>query len=212
MGSETASTNRASHWDTVYGTREESQLSWHQDDPALSLSLIREFCPPGGRIIDVGGGSSLLACRLVEAGYQDVAVLDVSESALRAARKRCGDPARRVRWMVSDATAPAGSPQEPYDLWHDRAAFHFLVDPRDRRRYVDRAAASVKPGGHAIIATFAPEGPPQCSGLPVRRYDAAGLAREFAPAFALVRPLVEKHVTPWGKEQAFVYAVLRRAG
>ncbi len=201
---------RAAHWEAVYGSRGETQLSWHQDEPALSLALVRELCPgpDGGRIIDVGGGTSLLACRLAEAGYEDVTVLDVSNAALLRAQVRCGDPGRRVRWQAGDVTrAPL---PERVDLWHDRAAFHFLVDPRDRRRYVARAAECVRPGGYAVVATFATDGPPRCSGLPVRRYDAAGLAAEFAPAFSVVKSTREMHVTPWGQAQSFVYVVLRR--
>jgi 2-polyprenyl-3-methyl-5-hydroxy-6-metoxy-1,4-benzoquinol methylase len=202
------SLDRKSHWEGVYRAKDESQLSWHQDDPRLSLDLVREHCPRGGRVIDVGGGSSILAGGLVAGGFDDVTVLDISDAALQRARQRAGEAGRQVHWVAADvlSTPPLGQ----FDLWHDRAVFHFLTNADDRRQYVQRVRESVRPGGHVVIATFAPEGPEQCSGLPVRRYGDAALAAEFGREFLLIKSLHEAHVTPWGKAQAFVYVVLQR--
>jgi SAM-dependent methyltransferase len=208
MPAEARPVDRRTHWEGIYGTKEESQLSWHQDDPKTSLALIGEFCPAGGRVVDVGGGTSLLAAGLVSAGYRDVTVLDISDRAIRRAQERAGAPLPGVRWIAADVTS--APPPGVFDLWHDRALFHFLTDPEDRRRYVEHAGAAVRPGGHVIVATFAVDGPEQCSGLPVQRYDGRTLSAAFATAFAPVRSLREMHVTPWGRPQAFVYVVLQR--
>ena len=158
-------------------------------------------------MIDVGGGSSPLASRLLEAGYA-VAVLDVSEAALDRAKARMGAPAIGVEWIVADLTEVGDVGR--FDLWHDRAVFHFLTDPADRAKYVALLSRTVPPGGHAVIATFAPDGPEQCSGLPVRRYDARSLTRELGPGFTLLKSVPEAHRTPWGVAQSFQYSVFRR--
>lgn len=200
--------DRKSHWEGVYRAKDESQLSWHQDDPRASLDLIRECCSTGSRVIDVGGGTSLLASKLVEAGCGDVTVLDISEAALQRGRQRAGVAGMKVRWLAGDVLS--SPPLGRFDLWHDRAVFHFLTNVDDRRHYVQRVRESLKPGGHVVIAAFAPDGPEQCSNLPVRRYDEAALAAEFGPEFALIQSRREAHMTPWGKPQAFVYVVLQR--
>lgn len=205
--SDEITTPRAAHWEAVYGTKPDGELSWHQDEPEPSLGLIREWAPPGGRVIDVGGGNSILAGRLVAMGFE-VTVLDVSAAAVERGRARLGDPGRKVRWIVADV---AEAPElQQVDLWHDRAAFHFLTDAPDRRRYLEVAQRTVRPGGHLVIGTFASDGPPACSGLPVERYDEPALAAAFAPAFTLVQALQSTHVTPWGKPQSFLFAVLAR--
>jgi 2-polyprenyl-3-methyl-5-hydroxy-6-metoxy-1,4-benzoquinol methylase len=194
----------------VYRTKDESQVSWHQDEPAPSLTLVREFARPGGAVIDVGGGSSVLAGRLAAQGF-DVTVLDIAPAALDRARARIGDPAvsGRIRWIVGDVTgiADVGT----FDVWHDRAVFHFLTSEADRRRYIGLAARSVRPGGHLVIGTFALDGPEKCSGLAVQRYGEAALAAAFSPHFTIVRSMIETHTTPWGKTQPFFFAVLRRS-
>jgi SAM-dependent methyltransferase len=200
---------RAQHWETVYSTKGDEELSWFQHAPAMSLALIRRIHPTPRSAIDVGGGQSGLASELLRLGVEDVSVLDISSSALERARKRLGQDADRVRWIVGDALEARDL---RVHLWHDRAVFHFLTDEEDRRRYVAAASTSVLPGGHAIIATFAPTGPEKCSGLLVRRYDADALAAEFADGFTLVESATETHATPWGKAQDFTYALLRRRG
>ena len=203
--------DRRSHWEAVYLEKDEPQLSWHQDDPALSLELVSKLCPEGGAVLDVGGGTSLLASRLAARG-REVTVLDLSGAALRRAQERSGPAGGRVRWVVGDVCGPSWQASGPFDVWHDRAVFHFLADPEDRRTYALRVRESVRPGGHVVVATFAPDGPERCSGLPVQRYDADALASELAPGLTLVASRREVHTTPWGSQQAFTYAVLRREG
>lgn len=159
-------------------------------------------------IIDVGGGASRLVDALLQDGYRDIAVLDLSANALAAAKKRIGPAASTVDWIVADATT--WRPTRTYDVWHDRAAFHFLTDPRDRVAYVERLRSAVRPGGHVIIATFAPDGPEKCSGLPVLRHDSASLAAELGPEFELIETRSETHHTPWDSTQAFQFSRFRQ--
>jgi len=196
------------HWDDVYRTKDDAQLSWHQDEPAISLQLVREHATTDSHILDVGGGCSLLAARLLSLGYRHVAVLDIAPSAIERARTRIGPMRDRIRWIVGDITKAADLGD--IDLWHDRAVFHFLTQSMQRENYISVMRASLRPGGHAVFATFGLNGPEQCSGLPVVRYDAAMLRGEFGPGFKLVATCDEDHVTPWGRTQAFTYTVLRR--
>ena len=165
------------------------------------------MCAPAGRVIDVGGGTSQLAARLVQRSYH-VAVLDISEAAIRRARDRAGVGADAIEWIVADVTAITDVGR--FDAWHDRAVFHFLTGAADRGKYVALLEHTIRAGGHAIIATFAPEGPPRCSGLDVCRYDPQSLARELGEGLALVKSVPETHLTPWGKPQSFQYSLLRR--
>ncbi|MBL8765266.1 MAG: class I SAM-dependent methyltransferase [Phycisphaerae bacterium] len=199
---------RREHWETVYQTKKDAELSWFQDQPTLSLAKIGAMRPLPRRVIDVGGGQSALAGQLLGLGVEQVTVLDISGAAIQRGRERLGAQADRVRWITADVLE-AGDLGE-FDLWHDRAVFHFLTKREDRSAYAARAAAAVIPGGSMIVATFALEGPPKCSGLDVCRYDAAALAREFAPFFEPVSATTEVHRTPWGSSQAFTYAVFRR--
>ncbi|WP_025032703.1 class I SAM-dependent methyltransferase [Bradyrhizobium sp. DOA9] len=205
--------DRSTHWDQVYATKGEAEVSWYQDSPAISLAMIRAAASDRGSdrdlaIIDIGGGASRLVDALLQGGYRDIAVLDLSANALEAAKKRIGQAASTVDWIVADATT--WRPARTYDVWHDRAAFHFLTDPRDRAAYVERLRSAVKPGGHVIIATFAPDGPEKCSGLPVQRHDSASLAAELGRDFVLVETRSETHQTPWGSTQAFQFSRFRR--
>jgi 2-polyprenyl-3-methyl-5-hydroxy-6-metoxy-1,4-benzoquinol methylase len=202
-------TDREAHWEDVYSTRAETGVSWYQDEPRLSLELIGAVAPPtGGRIIDVGGGASVLVDRLLDLPFGEIAVLDISETALGKAKARLGERARQVRWVAADVTGV--SELGTFDVWHDRAVFHFLTDPADRRSYVDLARRTVPGGGHLVIATFAEDGPPRCSNLDVCRYNARSLASELGEDFSLVREARETHTTPWGSSQAFCYGVFRR--
>jgi SAM-dependent methyltransferase len=202
-------TDRKSHWETVYSTKAETGVSWYQEEPRLSLELIGAIAPArGGRIIDVGGGASVLVDRLLDLPFEEIAVLDISETALGKARARLGERAGQVRWVVADVTeAPELG---TFDVWHDRAVFHFLNDPDDRRSYVELARKTVPEGGHLVIATFADNGPKRCSDLDICRYNARSLASELGQRFSLVREASETHRTPWGSSQAFFYGVFRR--
>lgn len=204
-------TNRKSHWETVYSTKAENEVSWFQDDPAPSLELIDRVQPaPDAAVVDIGGGASRLVDRLLARGFRDVTVLDISASALDVAKARLGARARDVQWIVADVTA--WQPARRFDLWHDRAAFHFLVDPADRAAYVACLTQALAPGGHAIIATFAEDGPEKCSGLPVNRYDPDGLAKELGGAFALVDSRRHDHSTPWNSNQRFRFSMFQKRG
>jgi SAM-dependent methyltransferase len=202
-------TDRKTHWEQVYSTKPEAGVSWYQDDPRLSLELIGAVASAGGgRIIDVGAGASVLVDRLLDLPFGEIAALDISETALGKARARLGERAEQVRWVVADVTeAPALG---TFDVWHDRAVFHFLTDPDDRRSYAELARVTVPGGGHLIIATFADDGPRRCSDLDVCRYNARSLASELAEGFSLVREARETHTTPWGSSQAFFYGIFKR--
>ncbi|UWU92981.1 trans-aconitate 2-methyltransferase [Bradyrhizobium sp. CB1015] len=203
--------DRSTHWDHVYATKGEAEVSWYQDSPAISLAMIRAAgSDRDTAIIDIGGGASRLVDALLQDGYRDVAVLDLSANALETAKKRIGQAASTVDWIVADATT--WRPARTYDVWHDRAAFHFLTEPRDRAAYVERLRSAVKPGGHVIIATFAPDGPEKCSGLPVQRHDSASLAAELGREFELLESRSETHHTPWNSTQAFQFSRFRRRG
>ncbi len=172
--------SRRSHWENVYAGKGEDQVSWFQETPALSLELIElAGARPDFGIIDIGGGASRLVDHLVARGYADVTVLDLSAAALAAARSRMGEAADRVTWIAADVTQ--WEPSRSYDVWHDRAAFHFLNAPEDQPAYVARLSRALRPGGHAIIGTFALDGPERCSGLAVSRYDAERLGRNAGP-------------------------------
>lgn len=193
------------HWERVYQTKSADQVSWFQEHAARSLEIIRSIgARPESRIIDVGGGASTLVDDLLGEGFKDISVLDLSASALEVARKRLGAKGDGVKWIAGDILH-APLPKQAYDIWHDRAVFHFLTDPADRQAYVQQVMKSVTPGGHVIVATFSPDGPEQCSGLPVARYSHDQLHGEFGPAFELVDRASEEHRTPWGSVQHFIY-------
>jgi ubiquinone/menaquinone biosynthesis C-methylase UbiE len=197
------------HWDRIYANNAANAVSWFQDNPAPSLELIAAAgATPATKVIDVGGGASRLVDSLLGMGFHSLTVLDVSAAALDAAKTRLGAEAKKVRWLVADATAWE-PPAAAYDLWHDRAAFHFLTDERDRTAYVARLIRAVRPGGHAIIATFAPDGPERCSGLPVVRYDGQSLGRALGNDFELIETRRHEHRTPQGVAQPFQFALFR---
>lgn len=198
-----------SHWETVYTTKGETEVSWFQENPAPSLELIDLARPtPQSAIVDIGGGASRLVDSLIARGFRHVTVLDISQAALEAAKARLGERAGQVQWVVADVTT--WSSAQTFDIWHDRAAFHFLIDPADRSAYVARMKQAVRPGGHVIIGTFAIDGPEKCSGLPVNRYDAASLAKELGEGFELVDSRRHDHSTPWDSTQAFQFCIFRR--
>ena len=196
--------DRRQHWETVYDNKTADRVSWFQLHAASSLRLIEGCADKDAHIIDVGGGASVLVDDLLDAGYRNLTVLDLAESALAASRARLGARAQTVQWIAADITR-AELPAARYDVWHDRAVFHFLTDPADRERYVAQVLKSVKPGGHVIVATFGPGGPLQCSGLDVMRYAPDALHAEFGATFRLLGHQTEIHHTPTGQEQEFVY-------
>jgi SAM-dependent methyltransferase len=201
--------DRKAHWESVYSTKGETGVSWYQSEPRLSLELIRAVAPSArGRIIDVGGGASVLVDRLLDLPFEKIAVLDISEAALSKAKSRLGERARRVEWIAADITE--AEPLGTFDIWHDRAVFHFLTDAADRRKYVELARQTVPEGGHLIIASFADDGPKRCSDLDVCRYNAETMGAELGEGFSLIREAREMHTTPWGSSQAFFYGVFRR--
>jgi len=194
-----------SHWDHIYQTKKPSQLSWFRPHLEKSLELILSAAPdPAAQIIDVGAGESTLVDDLLARGYRHINLLDISESALAVTRRRLGERAAQITWLAGDVTT-IDLPSQHYDLWHDRAVFHFLTSIADRQAYVRQVAHSVKSGGHVIVASFGPEGPQKCSGLDVVRYDPASLHNEFGPHFQLLHHLTEHHMTPAGALQQFVY-------
>jgi SAM-dependent methyltransferase len=202
--------DRRAHWEGVYTTKPSTEVSWYQAEPARSLELLAEAgAGPDSAVVDVGGGDSTLVDAVLARGLGRMTVLDISGAALARARARLGARADEVTWIESDVTR-AALPPGAFDVWHDRAVFHFLTERDDRTRYAAVAAAAVRPGGTLLLATFAPDGPTRCSGLPVERYDPEGLARELGDAFTLVRGFGDVHRTPTGGEQRFTVAVLRR--
>lgn len=197
------------HWEQVYSTKATDSVSWFQEHANLSLDLIRSTgVGKDAGIIDVGGGASVLVDDLLEDGFTDLSVLDLSAAALNEARKRLGEKESRVRWIEADIT-DVDLPAQRYDIWHDRAVFHFLTEPEQRAAYVRTVMRSVKPGGHVIVATFAENGPLKCSDLPVMRYSAGELHDQFGDAFKLLAHCTEQHHTPAGKVQPFVYCYCR---
>lgn len=199
------------HWEQVYTTKATSGVSWFQEHARQSVQLIaRAGLARDAGIIDVGGGASTLVDDLLDEGYTKVTVLDLSEAALAASQSRLGQRTDDVSWLVGDITRMK-LPRHAYDVWHDRAVFHFLTMPQEREAYVQAVLRAVKPGGHVIVATFAEDGPEKCSGLPVMRYSADGLHAEFGAPFTLLQQEREEHHTPLGTVQQFIYCLCRKA-
>lgn len=200
------------HWENIYKTKGPTEVSWYQVRPETSLRLIeRAASDKASAIIDIGGGDSTLVDHLLADGYTNVAVLDISEEALKRAILRVGRAAaEQVGWFEADIT-DIDLTANQFDVWHDRAVFHFLTEPEARQHYVETVRRSVKPGGHVIVATFATDGPKQCSGLDVRRYDPDSLHDEFGQDFELLDSVRETHQTPFGTEQKFIYCDCRKS-
>jgi ubiquinone/menaquinone biosynthesis C-methylase UbiE len=196
--------NRQEHWNRVYQTKAPDDVSWFQTQPAISLQLIEATgIGKDEGIIDVGGGASVLVDCLIEAGFTKVAVVDISAAALEHAQQRLAKCASSVEWCEADVTT--FHPPRRFGLWHDRAVFHFLTDPEDRKKYVETLRRTLIPSGHVIIATFAIDGPLKCSGLEVARYDAPSICAALGAGFQLVEQVDETHTTPWDTKQKFSY-------
>jgi 2-polyprenyl-3-methyl-5-hydroxy-6-metoxy-1,4-benzoquinol methylase len=199
--------SRHEHWEKIYATKQPNEVSWTQEHPNTSLTLIHESgIPKSAKIIDVGGGDSRLVDHLLDEGFSDITVLDISEQAIERAKQRLGERAANVKWIASDITE--FQPTEKYDLWHDRAAFHFLIAQEEIDRYIKLVEQYVT--GHLIIATFSVTGPLKCSGLEVHRYSEGSLADCFGNSFMLEHALREDHTTPFGTQQNFVFCLMSR--
>jgi SAM-dependent methyltransferase len=204
------SAGRQAHWENVYGAKGEKEVSWFQERPTISLDLIEATgVAKDAPILDIGAGASRLVDALLDQGFESLTILDLSEKALATTRARLGRKAANVRWIVADVTK--WQPAATYDVWHDRAAFHFLMEPHDRAAYAERLRAAVRLGGHVIIGTFAPDGPERCSGLPVMRHDAVSLSETFGRSFELMESRRHDHQTPTGGVQRFQFSRFRRA-
>jgi SAM-dependent methyltransferase len=198
----------AGPWQFTYQHKDPRELSWFQREPVMSLALLEAArLQPGSAVVDVGGGASTLADHLLTRGVTDVTVLDIAEAALQASLARLGDGARTVTWLAQDLLS--WTPTRRYDLWHDRAVYHFLTDPADRDEYQAVLDAALSPGGHVVIGTFAEDGPQSCSGLPVARYGPRTLAQQFH-GYAVITADREEHHTPTGSIQPFTWLLLRR--
>ncbi len=205
----TAAMDRQQHWERIHGAKAPADVSWYRPHLERSLAFIEGAgLARNARIIDVGGGASTLVDDLLDRGYDDVTVLDISSAAIDRAKERLGARANAVTWLVGDITT-IELPKHRYDFWHDRAVFHFLTDPEARLRYTAAVRRSLKIDGHIVVATFGPSGPEKCSGLDVVRYSADGLHEQFGGQFRKVGSCTEFHTTPWGAEQEFMYCYCR---
>lgn len=201
--------NKKTHWETVYETKSDQQVSWYREHLDNSLQLIlKTKVGKEAAIIDVGGGSSTLADDLLENGFADVSVLDISAAALKKSQERLGNRAAQTEWIEADITE-VSLPENHYDVWHDRAVFHFLTDENDRKKYVELVMRSLKVGGHIIVASFGENGPQKCSGLDVVRYNPETMHSEFGKNFKLVKSITETHETPFQTTQEFIYCYCR---
>ena len=197
-----------SHWERIYTEKAPTGVSWYRSHLETSFSLIERIASKDSSIIEVGGGEATLVDDLLSHGYRNLTVLDISLKAIEDNKKRLGDTSERVCWLVADIRH-AELPRSAYDVWHDRAVFHFLTKESDRAAYVRQVAHALKPGGHVIMSTFGPEGPTKCSGLDVVRYDAKSLHGEFGVHFHLLESLKELHETPFGTVQQFLYCLCK---
>lgn len=209
VGSKPVVVDAKAHWESVYRTKQPDQVSWFQQEPTLSLDMIsRAKSDARARIIDVGGGASSMVDALLRKGYSDITVLDISAAALAHARERLGVGGASVRWLAADVLT-ARLDDAAFEVWHDRAVFHFLTSAADRDGYVKQLRAALRPGGHAVIATFAEDGPARCSGLEVARYSPEALHGALGADFEPIANAREQHVTPAGASQSFVYGLFR---
>jgi 2-polyprenyl-3-methyl-5-hydroxy-6-metoxy-1,4-benzoquinol methylase len=201
--------DRTQHWENVYQTKNSTEVSWYEPDPKQSLDLILQVAGESrGRVLDVGGGQSFLVDRLLDAGFSHVAVLDISQTAIEATKARLGERASQVEWIVADITQRDALGE--FDVWHDRAVFHFITVPDDRRHYVELLRRSLPIGGHFVVGTFAKGGPEKCSGLTICQYDVATMQTELGPSFEPVECSEYMHTTPTGKPQKFFFGIYKR--
>ena len=197
------------HWENVFSTKTEKEVSWFQPYPKTSMSFIELFnLPLDSTIIDIGGGDSHFVDALLEKGYKNVTVLDISENAINRAKLRLGDKAKYVNWIVSDVTA--FQPKDTFNFWHDRAAFHFLTSDNEIYKYVDIAEKSIKQGGVFVLGTFSEQGPKKCSGLDIKQYNETSMSARFEVKFERIKCFTEDHVTPFDTVQNFQFCSFKR--
>lgn len=202
-------TQQKSHWDTIYATKQSDEVSWFQVYPKTSMEFVTLFqLQKDARIIDIGGGDSRFADALLEAGFTDVTVLDISANAIERAKARLGEKASLVKWIVTDVTE--FRPERQYDFWHDRAAFHFLVTETQSDTYAQIAAQGIAPGGYLVLGTFSESGPKKCSGLDIRQYSETSMSYKFEHDFDRIRCITEDHVTPFSTSQNFLFCSFQR--
>ena len=199
---------RKQHWEQIYNDKAFEACSWYQKTPSFSLKEVQKWTDQQSAIIDIGAGESRLTSHLFSLGYKDLSVLDISSKAIENAQANFGDQANKIRWIHSDVTDFDDS--KKYDLWHDRAAFHFLTHTNDINTYVDRATASIQPGGYAIIGAFSDQGPSRCSGIEVQQYTAESMTRCFEKSFELIEQQLQWHITPFETQQAFCFCTFKK--
>lgn len=200
---------RKKHWETIYQTKELNEVSWYQPNPETSLQFFQQLeIPVTAKIIDIGGGDSFLTDHLLDLGYQDLSVLDVSETAIERAKQRLGERAKDVKWIVSDVSD--FQPTTSYDCWHDRAAFHFLTKDVEVEKYVQMASKAITPNGKMIIGTFSEQGPKKCSGIDIRQYSETTMTDLFSRYFQKITCITADHKTPFDTTQNFVFCSFRK--
>lgn len=201
--------DKKEHWENIYGTKKKDEVSWYEPSPRISMEFIHKFnVPKNAKIIDVGGGNSAFVDHLLEEGYENITVLDISSTALAQARIRLGKKANIVTWIVSDITE--FKPGEQYDFWHDRAVFHFLTDEKEIQKYIDIAGNSISKEGILVLGTFSENGPLKCSGIEIKQYSSSSLAQRFQANFATTDCFTDDHITPSEKVQNFVFCSFRK--
>lgn len=201
--------DRHLHWENIYKTKQANEVGWYQPVPLTSLQLLEQFnIPVTAKIIDVGGGDSFFVDHLLDMGYQDITVLDISETAITRAKERLGDASEKVKWIVADAAD--FKPPEKYDFWHDRAAFHFLTRDSEVESYIDAVQQSMNPNGILIIGTFSTNGPKKCSGIDIRQYSEASMVEQLKRYFHKVRCFTLDHITPSGATQNYIFCSFRK--
>ncbi len=200
---------RKEHWDNIYSTKAMTEVSWYQAVPETSLELIKRVAKnKDASIIDIGGGDGFLVDELIQLGYNNITVLDISDNAINKAKQRLVDVAKNIKWIISDITE--FNPTEKYDIWHDRAVFHFLTEDSDIEKYKNLVNVNVKKNGYFILATFSDEGPNKCSGLEICKYSELDLQKQFEEAFNVVDSFKENHNTPFGTTQNFTFSVFQK--
>jgi len=201
--------DRKKHWEAIYKTKELKDVSWFQPVPATSLEFFKQYnVPTTAKVIDIGGGDSLLVDYLLDLGYQDITVLDISEIALDRAKQRLGDRAENVKWIVDDASS--FKPTEKYDFWHDRAAFHFLTQEQEIENYLDTVQKSINPNGILVIGTFSEQGPKKCSGIEIKQYSDIEMTDRLKRYFEKIKCIHVDHTTPFDTIQKFVFCSFRK--
>lgn len=202
--------NRKSHWENIYQTKELNEVSWYQPQPTTSLDFIKDAnLSKGSKIIDIGGGDSYLVDHLIALNYTDISVLDISQAAIERAKKRLGKDSIKVKWIVADASN--FEPEEKYDLWHDRAAFHFLTQENEIENYIETLNQYLQPNGFVIIGTFSEQGPTKCSGIEIKQYSELTISERFSKYFTKIKSLIVDHNTPFDTIQNFVFCSFKKS-